>query len=214
MIREGSRSWRVRLALICGLAQRRGVNSVRMCADLRGAHVCGVSGSKGGAHCIRRDLAWPRDKQREPHLSSGGADRFGSNLAQGMRDVEAPAIERDRFEHDFARRPVEEWLRDHEYRQARGVIGALDERQPGNDLRGLRRRELRPPGTGARTPVHGEHAEIADRIANRADDLASPKMWRARSCEPEMKARRVSHRGVAARYVDMDAVGRLDIGEG
>src|ERR1700733_4350472 len=98
--------------------------------------------------------------------------------------------------------------------RARGVIGALDERQPGNDLWGLRRRELRPPGTGARTPVHGEHAEIADRIANRADDLASPKMWRARSCEPEMKARRVSHRGVAARYVDMDAVGRLDIGEG
>src|ERR1700722_5592696 len=185
-----------------------------MWADLRGAHVGSASRPESLAHCIRSDLTRPRDKQRKSHLSSGGADRFGSNLAQGMGDVGAPAIERHRLEHDVARRPVDQWLRDHEYRQARGVIGALDERQPGNDLRRFRQREPRPPGARSWAPVDREHAKITDRIVNRADDLTSPKMWRARSCEPEMKARRVSHRGVAARYVDVDAVGRLEIGEG
>src|ERR1700722_4802853 len=131
-----------------------------------------------------------------------------------MRDVGAPAIERDRLEHDVARRPVDQWLRYHEHRQPRGVIGALDERQSGDDLRRLWRREPRPPGASPWSPVDGEHAEIPNGLTDGPDHLASPEMRRARGREPEMKARRVPHRGVAARYVDVDPVGRLDIGEG
>ena len=94
--REHWRSWRVRLASIRAVAQRRGVNSVRMRADLGSAHVGGASRSQSVAHRVRGDLARPRDKKRKPHSVGGGADRFGSDLAQGMRDVGAPAVERDR----------------------------------------------------------------------------------------------------------------------
>ncbi len=134
-------------------------------------------------------------------------------LRRTVRDVGAPAVERDGLEHDVARRSVDQWLRDHEHRHAGRMIGALDERQPGDDLRRVRRRKLGPPGAGPRAPVDREHAEIADRLADRADHLARAEMRHAGRREPEVKTRRIPHRGVAARHVGVNPVGRLNIGE-
>ena len=51
-------------------------------------------------------------------------------------------------------------------------------------------------------------------LADRADHLARPEMRHAGRREPEVKTRRIPHCGVASRHVGVNAVGRLNIGEG
>ena len=109
-----------------------------MRANLRGADVGGTDRPESLACSVWRDAAGARDKKGKPHSGGRGADRFGSNLAQGVGDVRAPSIERNQLEHDVARRPIDQWLRDHEHWHARRMVGALDERQTCDDLRRIR----------------------------------------------------------------------------
>src|ERR1700722_16889026 len=211
--RERWKSWPVRLASIRVLAHRRGVNSIRMSADLRSAHVGGARRPQSLACGGWRGAAGAGDGKGKPHSGGRRAYRFSSNSLQCVRDIGAPSIERNRLEHDVTRRPIDQWFRDHEHRHARGMVGALNKGQPRDDLRRVWRSEVRPPGAGPRAPVDREHAQIADRFPDRPDDHAGAKMRNAGRREPEVKTRRVSHGGVAPGDVNMDAVRRLDIRE-
>jgi len=72
-------------------------------ADLRSAHVGGAGRPQSLACRVWRDTARAGDKKGKPYSGGRGADRFGSNLAQGVRNVRAPPIKRHRLEHDIAR---------------------------------------------------------------------------------------------------------------
>ena len=159
-----------------------------MRADLRRAHVGGASRPQSLAYGVWRDIPRPGDKKGKPHSIGRGADRFGSNSLQGMRDVGAPSIKRNRLEYGVTRRPVDQWLRDYEHRHARGMIGPFDEWQPSNNFWRVGRSKLRPPGASPWPPIDGEHTEIADRPSYSANHLAGAEVGHTRSRKSKVES--------------------------
>ena len=87
--------------------------------------------------------------------------------------------------------------RDHEDRQTGRVIGALDERQPGNDFRRGFELEGRPPRPGAGDGESGDEAEIAFGSGDRLHDVRRSEMRHQWHREAEVEARDVAHESIA-----------------
>ncbi len=94
------------------------------------------------------------------------------------------------------------------------MIGAFDERQPGDDFRRGGKFERRPPGSGAGNGEGGNEAEIAFRFGHRLDHARRAHMRHERRGEAEMEARGIAHRGVAGGEIGMHRERRLHVGEG
>ena len=137
---------------------------------------------------------------------------FRRAIAAGMPS--APSIERDRMQHDLARRRLGERAGDDEDGRPGRMVGPFDERQTRDHFRRLGGGEPHPPGAGRRARLDPEHAEIARRPRDGLDDARRAVVRHIGHGEAEMEPRRIAHRRVAAGNIGMDAVIGLHIGEG
>src|SRR4029079_6418859 len=93
-----------------------------------------------------------------------------------------------------------------------GMIGAFEERQPGDDFWRTVRLEQIPPWRAARD--RGDQRQIALRFRRRLHLGVRAEMADISHDEAEVKARRIPHRGLADRDVRMHRERRLDVSEG
>jgi hypothetical protein len=91
------------------------------------------------------------------------------------------------------------------------MVGALDERQPGDDLRRAFGFQFEPPRLPARGGRH--QCQIAFRLGDRFDSGHRVEMRHEWHGEAEVKPRRIPHRGFAGGEVGMDRERRLDVSE-
>ncbi len=168
---------------------------------------------------IRADLilsrpARARNRHQQGRAVKGGighGDDFRQRR-QRARGLGVPAGDTHAPHLDFGHHGAVGDARDHEYRQRRRMIGALDKRQPRDDLRRAIGLERDPPRRAARR--RRDQRQVALRLRHRLDRGRCAEMRDIGNGEAEMKPRRIPHRGFAERYVGMHRKWRLHIGEG
>ncbi len=160
---------------------------------------------------------WVLRHRDEERRAVEGTVRHRDNLRQRgerARRTGAPAGDAHAPHLDVLHHRVGRAARHHEHRQCRGMVGALDERQPCDDLRCAGEFERRPPGAGARRRKRRHQAEIAFGFRHGLDHAGGAEVGHERHREAEMKARRVAHVRIARRQVGMDRERRLHVREG
>ena len=199
-VREHWRSWPVRLASIRALAQRRGVKSVRMRADLRGAHVGAAGRPQSLAHRVRRDRrpAARQEAQAPSHWRpsrslrlrscarrAGMSGRHRSSVTDSSTTSRA-APSTNGFEITNTGMPAG-WSA----RSTKGNRAMIFGASGGASFV----HQAPAPGPPSTANMPRSPTESRDR----ADHLAGPEMRHAGRREAEVKTRRIPHRGVAAR---------------
>ena len=100
-------------------------------------------------------------EKRQANPVGGRSQDFCADLPESVREVHAPAVQRNRFQNHVPGFPFGEWFRDDEHRHAGRVVRPLDKGQARDHLGRCGRRELGPPRAGAGATVEREHAQVA-----------------------------------------------------
>src|ERR1700677_3063656 len=81
-------------------AKARRLESIGVGADFDAPDVGAAGPAQRARHGLVGPFPGPGDQQRQPHSVRRVADDLAAELGYGFRIAAAPAVDRDRFEHD------------------------------------------------------------------------------------------------------------------